>query len=174
MSGQYQTISQCFLSRASADASKTAWRRKERGVWRPVSWAEALHEVSTLAQGLADNGLRRGDSVLICADKTHHWVVAAHAIQGLGGIVAPIMPDASPREAGFCLEQITTPKMILVESEKALSAVSSACSASGFSGPVFLGKSNQGTVSATDDAGRSESQIQNLSLIHISEPTRPY
>ena len=161
MSGQYQTISQCFLSRASADASKTAWRRKERGVWRPVSWAEALHEVSTLAQGLADNGLRRGDSVLICADKTHHWVVAAHAIQGLGGIVAPIMPDASPREAGFCLEQITTPKMILVESEKALSAVSSACSASGFSGPVFLGKSNQGTVSATDDAGRSESQIQN-------------
>ena len=160
MSGQHQTISQCFLSRASADASKTAWRRKERGVWHTVSWTEALHEVSTLAQGLADNGLRRGDSVLICADKTHHWVVAAHAIQGLGGIVAPIMPDASPREAGSCLEQITTPKMILVESEKALSAVSSACSASGFNGPVFVGKSNQGTVSATDGAGRSESQIQ--------------
>ena len=105
----------------------------------PCVLGRGLHEVSTLAQGLADNGLRRGDSVLICADKTHHWVVAAHAIQGLGGIVAPIMPDASPREAGFCLEQITTPKMILVESEKALSAVSSACSASGFSGPVFLG-----------------------------------
>ena len=100
MSGQHQTISQCFLSRASADAAKTAWRRKERGVWHTVSWAEALHEVSILAQGLADNGLRRGDSVLICADKTHHWVVAAHAIQGLGAIVATIMPDVSPREAG--------------------------------------------------------------------------
>ena len=160
MSGQHQTISQCFLSRASGDASKTAWRRKERGVWHTVSWAEALHEVSTLAQGLADNGLRRGDSVLICADKTHHWVVAAHAIQGLGAIVAPIMPDVSPREAGSCLEQIKTPKMILVESENALSAVSSACSASGFNGPIFVGKSNKGTVNATDGAGRSQSQIQ--------------
>ena len=160
MSGQHQTISQCFVSRASGDASKTAWRRKERGVWHTVSWAEALHEVSTLAQGLADNGLRRGDSVLICADKTHHWVVAAHAIQGLGAIVAPIMPDVSPREAGSCLEQIKTPKMILVESENALSAVSSACSASGFNGPIFVGKSNKGTVNATDGAGRSQSQIQ--------------
>jgi len=160
MSGQHQTISQCFLSRASGDATKTAWRRKERGVWHTVSWTEALHEVSTLAQGLADNGLRRGDSVLICGDKTHHWVVAAHAIQGLGGIVAPMMPDASPREAGSCLEQIATPKMILVDSEEVLSAVSSACSASGFTGPIFVGKSNQGTVSGADGAGRSESQIQ--------------
>ena len=160
MSGQHQTISQCFLSRVSGDASETAWRRKERGVWHLVSWTEVLHEVSALAQGLADNGLRRGDSVLICADKTHHWVVAAHAIQGLGGIVAPIMPDASPREARSCLEQTTTPKMILVQNEKAISAVSSACSASGFSGPVFVGGSNQGTVSATNGAGHNESKIQ--------------
>ena len=34
--------------------------------------------------GAGDNGL--GAAIqFVCADKTHHWVVAAHAIQGLGG-----------------------------------------------------------------------------------------
>ena len=105
MSGQHQTISQCFLSRASADASKTAWRRKERGVWHTVSWAEALHEVSILAQGLADNGLRRGDSVLMLravvattAMAMDNWLWKCTSFRTSGSNVTPVTESGTTRK----------------------------------------------------------------------------
>ncbi len=159
MSGQYQTISQYFLSQAMGDARNTAWRRKERGVWRSVSWGNALQEVATLAGGLANNGLTRGDTAVIICDKSYHWVVANHAIQGLGAIVAPLIPDVSLQEAKDCLQQITPPKIVLTDDEETARMVGNALAASNLDVPIFVAKPNRvtpiGTDSAQPDSGQS-------------------
>ena len=159
MSGQHQTISQYFLSQAMVDARNTAWRRKERGVWRSVSWGDALQEVATLARGLSDHGLNRGDTAVIICDKSHHWVVATHAIQGLGAIVAPLIPDASLQEAKDCLQQITPPKIVLTDDEETARMVGNALAASNLDVPIFVAKPNRvtpiGAESAQPDSGQS-------------------
>ena len=152
MSGKHQTISQYFLSQAMGDARKTAWRRKERGVWRSVSWSEALQEVASLARGLSNNGLNRGDIALIICDKSHHWVIANNAIQGLGAIVAPLMPDASLQEVQDCLGQITPPKLVLTDDEETAQMVGNALSSSIFDVPIFIAKPNQVAVISADSA----------------------
>jgi len=116
--GDELTVSQHLLARGTDPDNQAAWRRKERGIWRISSWQAAIQDVANVADRLSDAGLSRGETAILHCDKGYRWVAAAHAIQGLGATVVPIMPDASASELRHCLKQIPSPKVVLAEDEE--------------------------------------------------------
>src|SRR3990172_9753122 len=88
------TVPKLFLATARhyGDA-KVARREKEFGVWRPITWRQYLEQVTFLALGLADLGLRRGDKVALIGHNRPQMLWAGMATLCLGGVAVWLYQD---------------------------------------------------------------------------------
>src|SRR5262245_20465550 len=57
------TFPKLLLHQARLRGEHPAIREKHRGIWRTLSWRELADEVTAIAAGLAERGLRRGSHV---------------------------------------------------------------------------------------------------------------
>lgn len=80
---------------------KNAMRQKDRGIWRPYTWADSYHQVHDLCLGMISMGLQRGDKVCIIGDNDPQYFWAQLAIQAAGGIAVGIFTDSTPPEIQF-------------------------------------------------------------------------
>ena len=62
---------------------------KQAGKWQPLSWAETVRQVCTLAQALVGLGLRPGDRVLLVSENRPEWCIADFAIMAAGCVTVP-------------------------------------------------------------------------------------
>lgn len=75
-------------------APERTWLAERDGEgWREVSYADSLGQVSALAGGLGDLGLKRGDCLLILARNTIDHALICYAAMALGVAVAPVSPQ---------------------------------------------------------------------------------
>ncbi|MDQ2802644.1 MAG: long-chain fatty acid--CoA ligase, partial [Pseudomonadota bacterium] len=54
--------------RVIADGRRTILRKKDRGIWKSVTWAELGAEARQVGQGLRAIGLRPGDVACVLAE----------------------------------------------------------------------------------------------------------
>ncbi len=78
-----------FLDRAAERGERPFLWAKREGVYRPMSWREAVELVSRLSRGLRAQGIARGDRVALIAENRPEWVIADLAIMAAGAITVP-------------------------------------------------------------------------------------
>ncbi len=99
-----------------------AYREKEYGIWQTYSWKDVYDNSRSLALGMAELGLKRGDAVAIIGSNRPqlYWVFAA--TQALGALPVPIYQDGVAEEIQYVLEHAGV-KMVVVEDQEQVDKV---------------------------------------------------
>ncbi len=79
----------------------TAWRFKQHGEWREMSYAEVAERTLELASGFVHAGLKTGDRVCVLANTRPEWMAVELAVLAAGGIVVPIYPSSTSEEIAW-------------------------------------------------------------------------
>ncbi|HEX8958653.1 MAG TPA: long-chain fatty acid--CoA ligase, partial [Solirubrobacterales bacterium] len=99
-----------------------AIRFKQDGEWVSRSFEEVEETVRSLALGLADLGIAKGDKVSILANTRPEWTYVDFAGLSLGAIVVPIYQTNSPEECQYVLEN-SDARLVVVEDEEQLEKI---------------------------------------------------
>ncbi|MBI2878381.1 MAG: AMP-binding protein, partial [Candidatus Rokubacteria bacterium] len=112
------TLPKLLLHQAARyGARKVAIREKDRGIWRPYTWADAAEHVRAFALGLAALGFRRGDALSVIGDNRPRLYWAQLAAQALGGIPVPLFQDSIARELQYVLDHAEV-KVVVAEDQE--------------------------------------------------------
>ena len=94
------TIPQMIQARIAAHGPETILRRKERGIWRPISWTELGARTRAIGAALRADGLRPGEIAGILSEATPDWIAADLAILSVGAVSVGLYPtDGGPAVA---------------------------------------------------------------------------
>jgi long-chain acyl-CoA synthetase len=81
-----------------------AFREKDFGIWKRVTWGEYARNVELLALGLAELGFREGERLAIAGEGVPEWMYADMAAQSLGGITVGLYPTSPWAELAYILD----------------------------------------------------------------------
>ena len=81
--------------------NRPAMREKAYGIWQTTSWGEMLRLVRSLACGLHEAGLRRGEHLVVIGANRPRLYATMLAAQSLGAIAVPLYQDAVAGECVF-------------------------------------------------------------------------
>ena len=95
------TIPGLFLERCTATPDKVAFRVKDLGIYKEVTWNEYFEHVSNFCLGLVELGMQKGDRVAIMGDSCPEWIYADLAAQCAGGISYGIYPTSAISEVKY-------------------------------------------------------------------------
>ena len=100
---ELDTFPKYLLRNAEAFGALPAMRHKDHGIWQSWSWSEQLGEVRTLALGLQDLGLARGDKLAVIGSNRPRLYWTFVAAQSLGAVPVPVYADAVAEELAHVL-----------------------------------------------------------------------
>lgn len=95
------TFPRLLLERAAKHPGATAMREKEYGIWQVSTWRDMADLASSIAAGLHQAGLRRGEHMIIIGANRPRLYGAMLAAQMLGAIPVPLYQDAAAAECVF-------------------------------------------------------------------------
>src|SRR5690606_6682857 len=98
------TLPQLLRDRARQTPERLSQRHKKRGIWREYTFADVQRNVMTLALGMRQMGVQRGETIAIIGENEpqHYWAeFAAHA---LGCKVISMYPDLTADEVNYLLD----------------------------------------------------------------------
>ena len=78
--------------------SETILRKKDRGIWNAITWADLDARVREIGQGLRAAGLTQGDAVAVLSETRPEFVYADLAILGCGAASVAIHPEVERRQ----------------------------------------------------------------------------
>ncbi|WP_028936333.1 AMP-dependent synthetase/ligase [Pseudonocardia spinosispora] len=93
-----RTLPGLLLDRARTEPDAVALRHWNDGVLDAITWRTYRDRVGEVALGLVAHGVRHGDRVAVMGSARPEWVVAALAVQSVGGVVIGVYPTNSPAE----------------------------------------------------------------------------
>lgn len=118
MNSEYDTFPKLFLRNVRKyGTTKIAYREKELGIWQSKTWQEMYAEVESLALGLAELGLEKGDSVCFIGDNRPEYMWGILAAQSVGTRMAGIYQDALPTEVEYVFNHLDS-KIAIVEDQE--------------------------------------------------------
>ena len=95
------TFPQLLLDHTAARPQAPALREKELGIWQTLSWSALADLVQSLACGLAQAGLQRGQHLAVIGENRPRLYASMLAAQSLGAIPVPLYQDATAKEFVF-------------------------------------------------------------------------
>ena len=116
------TLPDLVRRRMATDAAHTILRRKDRGIWKPTSWAELGAGVRAMARALQADDFGKGMVGGILSDTIPEWLQADLALQAVGGVSAGLSPLAGVQELAAQLRN-TGMCLLFVENEEQLDKV---------------------------------------------------
>jgi long-chain acyl-CoA synthetase len=99
-----------------------AIRLRQDGQWVSRSFVEVRDTVRSLALGLIDLGVAKGDKVSILGNTRPEWTYFDFAALSVGAIVVPIYQTNSPEECQYVLEN-SDAKVVVVEDEEQIEKI---------------------------------------------------
>jgi long-chain acyl-CoA synthetase len=97
---------------------RVALREKHRGLWRPFSWREYLAQVLAVADALAAQGLKAGDSIAIISDNRPEWLFADLGAQAIGVLSAGVYVTNPPADVAYVLNHCRARVVICEDQEQ--------------------------------------------------------
>jgi long-chain acyl-CoA synthetase len=110
------TIPARLQEQARTRPTAVAYRHKENGEWRSVSWREYVGQVNQAAKSLLSLGFRPGETTCILGFNRPEWCILDHATMALGGAPAGIYTTSSPDEVAWIVSHAES-RFVLVENE---------------------------------------------------------
>ncbi|MBL8318334.1 MAG: AMP-binding protein [Burkholderiaceae bacterium] len=95
------TFPRLMLEHAAQRPRAPALREKEYGIWQTISWVELAQMVRSLACGMAEAGLARGQHVVVIGENRPRLYASMLAAQSLGAIPVPLYQDAVATEFAY-------------------------------------------------------------------------
>jgi len=108
--------------RVAAHGAETILRKKDRGIWKAVSWSELDAHVREIGQGLLATGFGTGDIAAVVSETRPEAVYADLAILGAGGTSLAVHPDESAPIVSHVLRSAGC-RCVFVENEEQLDKV---------------------------------------------------
>ncbi|TXC71594.1 long-chain fatty acid--CoA ligase [Sphingomonas ginsenosidivorax] len=93
-----------FFARARERGDAPFLWTKTSGSWVATSWAEAAHQVASLAAGLKACGLNRGDRVMLVSENRPEWAISDLAIMAAGCVTVPAYVTNTERDHAHVIE----------------------------------------------------------------------
>jgi long-chain acyl-CoA synthetase len=121
-----------LLERARDRPDTPACFAKRRGRYVELTWADLSHEVESLAFGLRELGVERGDRVALMSGPRSELLALELAVWSLGAISMGLHPLAAPAELREQLEA-AAPVLLVAEDQSCLSTIGSLSSELPFS-----------------------------------------
>jgi long-chain acyl-CoA synthetase len=112
------TFPQQMLRHAAERPQAAALRLKEFGIWQTTTWSALADLVQTLAGGLAEAGLQRGEHVVVVGENRPRLYASMLAVQALGGIPVPLYQDAAATEFVFPIQNAEVRFAIVEDQEQ--------------------------------------------------------
>ncbi|MGB7587839.1 MAG: long-chain fatty acid--CoA ligase [Solirubrobacterales bacterium] len=116
------TLADLLPRAAELYGDSPAIQYKEGGKWIARSFSDVLETVRSLALGLIDLGVEKGDKVSILANTRPEWTYCDFAALSVGAIVVPIYQTNSPEECQYVLEN-SDAKVVVVEDDEQLEKI---------------------------------------------------
>jgi long-chain acyl-CoA synthetase len=116
------TLADLLPRAARRYGSTPAIQFKDGGKWVSRSFEQVEEIVRSLALGLIDLGVAKGDKVSILANTRAEWTYFDFAGLSVGAVVVPIYQTNSPEECQYVLEN-SDAKVVVVEDDEQLEKV---------------------------------------------------
>jgi long-chain acyl-CoA synthetase len=116
------TLADLLPRAAELYGSAPAVRFKEGERWVARSFEEVRDTVRSLALGLIDLGVEKGDKVSILANTRPEWTYFDFAALSVGATVVPIYQTNSPEECQYVLEN-SDAKVLVVEDDEQIEKI---------------------------------------------------
>ena len=114
----YYTIPKLLERNAKIYSTNPAYREKEYGIWQTWTWAQSHEEVTALANGLIELGLKEGDNVAIVGRNRPALYWSFIAAQMAGAVPVPVYNDAVGDEIAYVLEHCSAKFAIVGDQEQ--------------------------------------------------------
>ncbi len=101
---ELDTLPKLLLANYRAHPSLVAMRKKDLGVWNPLTWEECYLWVKHFALGLSVLGFKKGDRLSIVGDNDPQWYWAELAAQAVGGAAVGLYIDVIPSEVQYIVD----------------------------------------------------------------------
>ncbi|MCO6417667.1 long-chain fatty acid--CoA ligase [Siccirubricoccus sp. KC 17139] len=111
------TLPKLLVRNARGHGGEVAYREKEYGIWRSLTWAEAETRTRAIALGLRSLGLGAGDVVGLIGDNRPDWVMGEIAAHAIGARSLGIYRDALEDEVAYLLG-FSGAKAVIAEDEE--------------------------------------------------------
>jgi long-chain acyl-CoA synthetase len=115
------SISALVAERIAAHGAETVLRKKDRGIWKAVTWSELGGRMREVGMGLKAIGFRPGDIACVLAETRPEWVFVDLGILGAGGVSGGIHPAEEPDALGQALHAGC--RVLFVENDEQLDKV---------------------------------------------------
>jgi len=116
------TLADLLPRAAEMYGAAPAIRFKQDGAWVSLSFEQVRDTVRSLALGLIDLGVGKGDKVSILGNTRPEWTYFDFAALSIGAVVVPIYQTNSPEECLYVLEN-SDAKVVVVEDEEQLQKI---------------------------------------------------
>ena len=110
------------FAQVEAHGSDTILRKKDRGIWRAMSWAELGKATRQVAMALKASGFRRGEVACVLADTSPAWVMTDLGILCAGGISAGLSTTEQVEQLQVLLNDCRA-KIIFVGNDEQLDKI---------------------------------------------------
>lgn len=119
---EFDTFPKLIRRNADIRPDRPAYREKEYGIWQTYTWKNVYDSSRSLALGLVDLGIQRGDAVAIIGSNRPqlYWVFAS--AQSVGALPVPIYQDGVADEIQFVLEHAEA-KFVFCEDQEQVDKV---------------------------------------------------
>jgi long-chain acyl-CoA synthetase len=118
----FSTVPSLFWHRVKTRPDKVAMREKDRGIWKPYTWADYGNNARAIGMGLISLGLQPGDCVAILSDNNKEWLFCDLAVLCAAGISTGIYPTDSPAQVEYLVNDCKA-KFLFVEDEEQLDKI---------------------------------------------------
>jgi long-chain acyl-CoA synthetase len=113
------TIPQLLVQAAAECPDRVALRAKDRGIWKPLTWADYLSRIEAFALGLLELGLQPGGTVAILGGNRPEALIADVAAQALGGAGAVLFPESLAAEVAYIVDHCDATILVVEDQEQA-------------------------------------------------------
>jgi long-chain acyl-CoA synthetase len=110
----YRSANEAWTRRIGESGDQPAYKYKEGGSWRTVSWREADLAASEVAAGFAALGMRPGDRICILAQTRYEWMLCDVGGLLAGAVPVPIYPSSTADQSAYIVRDCGA-RLVVVE-----------------------------------------------------------
>ena len=113
------TPQKLFARRAREWAGAAAMRRKNRGIWMSITWAEYYERARDCAHAMLALGIGHGDVVSVLSEDRPEWAFIDIGAQCIGVIGNGVYPTSAPEQLEYILADSGS-RLLVVENDEQL------------------------------------------------------
>ena len=113
---KYNSIGEMFFAKREISPNDIAFKFKEGGDWKTLTYEDVNSRSENIAAGLASLGIKKGDKIAIISANRIEWALIDYAVVSLGAILVTIYPSLLKEQVQYILND-SEAKVVFAEND---------------------------------------------------------